>query len=81
MTGIPGIQLEKNDKGEATRIAIDLQKHPEAIPLLKEADLMPKTKAGMEEELSTALSVDEAFDKLEQKIKNYYDKRSSNSPR
>ena len=78
MTMIPGVELTRNANGEATHVAIDLQKHPEAVSLLKEAGLIPKTKAELGEELTSALSVDEVFDKLEQKINNHYDKRRSN---
>lgn len=74
-----GIELQENDKGEAIHVAIDLQEHPEVIPLLKEAGLMPKTKKELEAEFDNALLVDEVFDKLEQKIINHYANRR-NSP-
>jgi hypothetical protein len=43
VTEIPGVQIANDTTGELTQVTIDLRQHPEAIPLLKEIGLLPKT--------------------------------------
>jgi hypothetical protein len=41
---IPGVAIAHDTIGNPTQVTIDLKEHPEAIPVLKEMGLMPKTQ-------------------------------------
>jgi hypothetical protein len=73
MSMSPGVQLKKSIKGKITHIAINLQKHPDIIPVLKEKGLIPKTP--FEQEAENALTVDEMRNRIHQKIKDFYANR------
>ncbi len=60
MAAKSGIALKKNAEGNLTHVAIDVRKHPQAIPLLKEAGLLPKTQ--FENDCEGALTHEEALE-------------------
>lgn len=73
MPAISGVATKINSKGKLTHITIDVRKHRQAIPVLKELGLVPKTQFDMDCE--DALSVEEVFDNVRQTIKNHYANR------
>jgi hypothetical protein len=74
MTAIPGVQLKKNEQGAITNIAIDLQQHPEMIPILEEKGLLPKSN--WKQETADCMTVEELRTSLHQLITDHYAKRS-----
>ena len=58
MARIAGIKTQKNTRGEITHITINVKKHQEIMPMLKELGVVSKTK--FEIECEGAVSVDEA---------------------
>ena len=73
MTHIPGIHTENDIKGNLKKITIDVKKHPQAIGVLKEAGIIPKTpfEIEFEENFKNGKSVEEVFKNVREKINKY----------
>ncbi|MEO7309718.1 MAG: hypothetical protein ABIX01_04925 [Chitinophagaceae bacterium] len=57
MARIAGVATQKDTRGNITHITIDLKKHKEAVPVLKELGLMEKTQ--FEKECEGAITLEE----------------------
>lgn len=65
-----GITTLKNDEGEITHVTIDVQKHKEALPLLKQLGLLEKTQFEIDCENGT--SIEESRKRIHAKIDNLW---------
>ena len=70
MPVIPGVATKRNKHRKLTHITIDVRKHPQAIVALKELGLVPKTQ--FQKDCEDALSVEEVFEGLREKIRNHF---------
>lgn len=74
ITQIPGVQTTHDVAGEPVQITIDLHQHPEAIPVLKNLGLLPKTQFDIDFEKGH--SVEEFRQALHTAIEEEYANRS-----
>lgn len=58
MARISGVTTKKDEKGNITHIIINVKKHKQAVPLLKEMGLMEKSQ--FEKECEDAITIEEA---------------------
>ena len=67
MARIAGVTTQKDVRGNITHVTINVKKHKEALPVLKELGLIEKTQ--FEKDCEGAISIDEAFDDVQEHIK------------
>ena len=68
MARIAGIKTQKNTRGEITHVTINLKKHQEVVPMLKELGVVSKTQ--FEKDCEGALTVEEARTRIKKFVKN-----------
>ena len=68
MARIAGIKTQKNTRGEITHVTINLKKHQEVVPMLKELGVVSKTQ--FEKDCEAALTVEEARTRIKKFVKN-----------
>ncbi len=66
MARIAGVTTQKDSKGALTHITVNLKKHPEALPVLKNMGLVEKTK--FELECEKGVSIEESRRRIHKKI-------------
>lgn len=58
MPRIAGVKMQKDARGNVTHITIDVKKHKEAVPVLRELGLIEKTQ--FEKDCEGAITIEEA---------------------
>lgn len=71
MARIAGVTTQKDSKGNPAIITINLKKHPEAVPVLKNLGLIEKSDLRKEVEANPEnfMTVDECFDNVQAHVK------------
>ncbi len=72
MARIAGIQIEKDSKGRPAYARINLKKHKEAIPFLKEIGAIEETSFDIK--CKEAMTIDEFRESIMPKIKKIFEK-------
>ena len=70
MPAISGVATKRTSKGKLTHITIDVRKHQQAIPVLKQLGLVPKTQFDIDCENGETLEESKAA--VLAAIKEYY---------
>jgi len=68
MARIAGIKTQKNTKGEITHVTINVKKHQELMPMLKELGVISKTK--FQKECEEGITLDELNNRLTKHIES-----------
>jgi hypothetical protein len=68
MARIAGVTTKKDAGGNITHVTINVKKHKQAIPVLKEMGLMEKTR--FEKECEDAITIEEARSHTHEFIRN-----------
>ena len=72
---IPGVTVANDTTGQPNEITIDLRQHPEAIPVLKELGLLPKSQFDID--FDNGMTPEEFRDSLLNVIKEHDESRRS----